>query len=116
MRDVLNQAVVIAFVLNDEAAQVQDRRVEQAVFNEEQTVAALLREVLAAPLPDGIEREIVVVDDASTDDTAAVLTPFQDDSRIRVFRQPVNRGKGAALRRGFEEARGDSSRRRPLDA
>jgi glycosyltransferase involved in cell wall biosynthesis len=77
------------------------------VFNEERTAASLLQSVLAAPLPDGVTKEIVVVDDASTDGTAAVLAPFASDPSIRVFRQDVNRGKGAALRRGFGEARGD---------
>ncbi len=77
------------------------------VFNEEQTVAELLRAVLAAPLPEGIEREIIVVDDCSADGTLKELEIFTGDERIRVFKQERNRGKGAAVRRGFAEARGD---------
>jgi glycosyltransferase involved in cell wall biosynthesis len=77
------------------------------VYNEEATVAALLRAVLNAPLPAGVERELVVVDDGSRDGTPAALAAFASDSRVRVFRQEPNAGKGAALRRGFGEARGD---------
>ena len=77
------------------------------VYNEEATVAVLLRAVLDAPLPPGVERELVVVDDGSRDGTAAALNAFAGDSRVRVFRQERNAGKGAALRRGFAEARGD---------
>ena len=78
------------------------------VFNEERTVARLLRAVLDAPLPDGVDREIVVVDDGSTDGTRGVLEAFDDDpKRVRILLQPVNQGKGAALRRGFSEVQGD---------
>jgi glycosyltransferase involved in cell wall biosynthesis len=77
------------------------------VYNEEPTVGALIDSVLASPLPDGIEREIVVVDDGSTDGTSAQLARFANDPRVRVFFQEVNRGKGAALRRGFAEVLGD---------
>ena len=77
------------------------------VYNEEQTIQRVLQAVLDAPLPEGIDREIVVVDDASTDETLRVLEAFADHPRVRVFSQPENRGKGAALRRGFAEASGD---------
>ena len=77
------------------------------VYNEAELVGRLIETVLAAPLPEGLERELVIVNDASTDGTAAVLSTFEGDARIRLFHQPVNQGKGAALRRAFSEARGD---------
>jgi len=77
------------------------------VYNEERTVGALVEAVLAAGLPPGVDREVILVDDASTDGTAAALARFAGNAAVRTVRQPVNRGKGAALRRGFAEARGE---------
>jgi len=78
------------------------------VYNEEATVASLLDAVRAAPLPAGVDREIVVVDDASTDRSRTILEEYAArHGDVHVFLQPANRGKGAALRRGFGEAKGD---------
>ena len=73
------------------------------VYNEEATVEDVIEAVRAAPY----DKEILVVDDGSTDGTRAILARYADDPEVRVFLQPENRGKGAALRRGFEEATGD---------
>jgi glycosyltransferase involved in cell wall biosynthesis len=73
------------------------------VFNEERTVERVVRTVAATP----IDHEIVVVDDASVDRTAEILARLEGEGLIRVFRQGRNQGKGAAVRRGIAEARGE---------
>lgn len=73
------------------------------VFNEERTIEQVVRAVAAVPL----DTEIVVVDDASVDRTAEILRALESEGLVRVFRQARNQGKGAAVRRGIDEARGD---------
>jgi glycosyltransferase involved in cell wall biosynthesis len=69
-------------------------------FNEIATVERVVDRVLASPYT----QEVVIVDDGSTDGTRKVLEKL-DDPRLRVVLQPRNLGKGAALQRGFREAR-----------
>jgi glycosyltransferase involved in cell wall biosynthesis len=69
-------------------------------FNEAPTIA----EVMASVLDSQYTAELIVVDDGSTDGTLE-LARAVSDPRVRVLPQPCNQGKGAALRRGFSEAR-----------
>ena len=73
-------------------------------FNEVKTLERLVDSVLAAPVA---EKEIIVVDDGSTDGTAELVRAEIAPRVDRVIRHDVNRGKGAALRSGFAAATGD---------
>jgi SAM-dependent methyltransferase len=78
------------------------------VFNERTMVERSIAGVLAAPLPENMERELVVVDDRSTDGTSEILDRIAArEPTIRLFRHEVNRGKGAAVRTAIQHAEGD---------
>jgi len=77
------------------------------VYNEFLTLPLVLQRVLDAPLPAGCEKEVVIVDDGSTDGTTETLYQYRDSQTVMVHHSMVNFGKGAALRIGMAKATGD---------
>ena len=78
------------------------------VYNERSVVEQSLALVLAAPLPENMHRELVIVDDCSTDGTWNILQRMAAaEPRIKLHRHEVNQGKGAAVRTAIEKAAGD---------
>lgn len=73
------------------------------VYNEQSTIQEVLKRVERVSLPR-IEKEIIVVDDGSTDGTRAILEKLK---KYRIFFHNTNQGKGAAIRTGLERARGE---------
>ncbi|MBI3494057.1 MAG: glycosyltransferase family 2 protein [Acidobacteria bacterium] len=76
------------------------------VYNEVRTIATVIARVNAVDV-HGLRKDIVVVDDGSTDGTREVLRALRDDGHARVIQQPANKGKGAAVRAGLEGVTGE---------
>lgn len=73
-------------------------------YNESRTIRSIIAQVQSIHL----DKEIIIVDDHSRDDSPAILAELQQtDAAIRVFRHEVNRGKGGAIRTGLAQATGD---------
>jgi glycosyltransferase involved in cell wall biosynthesis len=80
------------------------------VYNERTVVDRSISLVLSAPLPENMERELVIVDDCSTDGTSGILQRLAAEfPQIQLYRHAKNCGKGAAVRTAIEKATGDFS-------
>lgn len=79
-------------------------------YNEERTIHLILNRIKNVQLPDGISKELIIVNDCSTDQTSMAVRKYVEenpDMPIRFFEHPVNKGKGAALHTGIGEAQGE---------
>lgn len=79
-------------------------------YNEGPTIHRILDKIKAVVLPDGMEKEVIIVNDCSRDNTEESILNYQQahtDLPIAYFKHEVNAGKGAALRTGIQKATGD---------
>ena len=79
-------------------------------YNEAKTIQEVLQKVLDVELPEGFQKEILLINDSSTDQTEGVVQGFIDshnEAEIKYFKHEVNQGKGAAIHTGIVEATGN---------
>jgi glycosyltransferase involved in cell wall biosynthesis len=80
------------------------------VYNEAKTIHLILNKICAVDLIDDMKKEIVIVNDSSQDNTVEIIENYiatHIEYDIKLYSQPVNMGKGAAIRKGIELAHGD---------
>jgi len=78
-------------------------------YNEASTIEAILSKIKTVELVDGIEKEVIIVNDCSTDNTEKIIEDYisKNDLKISYFKHSVNKGKGAALHTGIKKATGE---------
>ncbi len=78
------------------------------VFNEEKTIGLILEKVALIKLPKKVKKEIIIVDDGSTDKTPKVLSEFKiENLKLKILRHEKNEGKGAAVKTALKNITGD---------
>ena len=81
------------------------------VYNEAKTIQSLLSKVKSVELINNIQKELIIVDDFSSDDSETVVKDYIENNpeiNIQYYIQPENMGKGSALHRGIREASGEA--------
>ncbi len=89
---------------------IQELSILIPAYNEERTIQLILDKIKSVELIHGIKKEIIIVNDCSTDQTAKAIQEFQESNRdlnIKLFNQKKNQGKGAAIQKAIEHANGD---------
>lgn len=79
------------------------------VYNEENTIQQILDKIEDVELPEGINKEIIIINDCSNDNTEDVILHYvkkNEQQNIQYFKHSINRGKGAAIRTGIDKATG----------
>lgn len=77
------------------------------VYNEERYIDTIIKKVKEVTLPDSMGKEIIVIDDKSTDRTAEILKKYRSDPDIRILSRRKNKGKSQAVHWGIKESTGD---------
>ncbi len=77
------------------------------IYNESQHIEAIFDRVIKAEMPAGVEKEVILIDDGSTDGSREILERLPQYERASLYRLPANQGKGSAIRYGLRHATGD---------
>ncbi len=76
-------------------------------YNESRTIEQAIKKIVSVILPAGINKDIILINDGSTDSTIEILSKYAGNPEIRIFNRNITMGKGSAVRLGIEKSRGD---------